>query len=118
MWTTRGHSLLLLMVVMAALLGLGAVVSQRLDGELAGRKDEDRRTQAIWLARSAASTAQPGERKVTVAGAVASVRVRSGAGKVEAEAALAGFGTARVEAVLGADGKPVEWREQYERAAP
>ena len=118
MKASRGHSLFLLMVVMAALLGLGAIVSQRLDGEVAGRKDDDRRTQMIWLARSAASLAQPCERKVTVAGAVASVRVRVNAGKGEADAALPGFGAAHVEAVLGADGRSAEWRETYERAVP
>ena len=115
----RGHALSLLLITMAVLLALGAMVSNHFAAEAAGRRDDDRRTQLIWLARSVAAAAQPGERQVDAAGLCAHVRVRSRVtpdGRVvEAEASMAGFGTARATASLGPDGRPRAWQEQLDR---
>jgi len=114
----RGHVLTLLMLAVVVLVGLATLLGNRFAAAAADRRESDRRNQALWLARSAVSLAQPGERTVEAAGATARVSVKVAqvpAGKhVEAEAVL-GIHTARVDATLGPDGNPVAWTETASR---
>jgi Tfp pilus assembly protein PilX len=116
----RGHALLLLLAVMATLTALAAVVWMRLDVETRARSGDERRTQALWLARSAAEAGRPGKREVPLSNGTARVTTRmerSGAAQVViAEAELPGWGTARVEATKDRAGQSLDWKESYTRA--
>jgi type II secretory pathway component PulK len=117
----RGQALVLVMVALFVLVGLAALVGNRMADRFAERRDAERRNQAMWLARSAASLAQSGERTVTAGGEKAKVRTRvsaaPGGRRVESEAVV-GRHTAQVEAVLGADGTAVSWTERANRTDP
>lgn len=116
----RGYALGLVLGALAALAAVSAVVWLRLDtDQLASRADE-RRTQLLWLARSAATHGQSALREVDLAGERAQVKAKIARSKtatrVEAEASLPRWGTARVTAQTLRDGKTVLWEERYERA--
>ncbi len=117
----RGQALVLVMVAMFVLLGLAALVGNRMADRFAERRESERRNQAVWLARSAAALAQSGERTVMAAGLAARIRTRvsaaPGGRRVEVEAVL-GRHTAQVEVVLGADGRAVSWTESANRSDP
>jgi hypothetical protein len=99
----------LLLLGIVALLGLGTMVANVFNAEVAGRREDDRRTQAIWLARSAATVSAAGEHVVDVAGIHGRVTVRRSGAQVEASAGLTGSGKARVVS------EPQVWRETFDR---
>ena len=113
----HGHALLVLMVSLVALAGLGTVISNRIDGRLARGQEDALRTQAIWLARSAAARARALDRQVPLPSGAARVRVSVLSGKVEAEARLPGHGTARAVVLLAPDGRPRSWQESFDAEA-
>jgi hypothetical protein len=114
---TRGHALLLLLAVGMAVLTVGVLVNQRIDGDLEAARSDEQRLQALWLARSAVAHLRPGDREVAVHGGKAKVRVTPGAGRVvEATVVLPDGSTARVQAQLGPDGVAASWQERFERA--
>ena len=118
----RGYVLMVVLGALAALSVLGGVVWVRLSQEREGRRAEAWRTQALWLARSAAEDGRPGAWMVKVGREAVRVSTRverAGAGtRVVAEATLAARGSARVAVVRDGAGKKVDWQESYERVGP
>lgn len=116
---SKGHALLLLLVGMTAALALGSLVGRRVDGELGAARVDEAREQALWLARSAAANLKAGDREVAVRGGRAKVHVAAsvawGRG-VEATVAMPDGSTAKASVRHGADGRPVDWQERFERA--
>ena len=105
---THGHALALVLVALAAIAGLGALVSNRLDSRISRAREDELRTQAIWLARSAAARGQAADRQVALHGASAHVRVTLSAGQVVAEAKIPGHGPARATATTS------DWHESFD----
>ena len=110
-----GHALLLVLSGLAALGAASAVVASRFDGDLAARRSEDLRTQALWLARSAAATGAAGTLEVPLEHGSARVVTKVSGAAVEVEVTLAGTGTARASVRRGAAHEILEWSESFER---
>jgi hypothetical protein len=114
----EGTVLVLVVIMLTALLGLGMLIRSQIDASLEGRKADAGRIQAIWLARSAAALARDGEQRVPVKEGNARVRVTISqipAGRrVRSEATVPGGGTARVDAVIAADGSRLSWTERFD----
>ncbi|MHB8875187.1 MAG: hypothetical protein ACYC8T_15985, partial [Myxococcaceae bacterium] len=102
-----------------AVAATGAAVSVRLSVDVESRRAEDRRVQALWLARSAASLSRPGTTSVALGRDLAQVTTVVTPGvdgnRVISTVLVEGHGTASVEAVFGRAGAPVVWRERYDR---
>jgi len=117
---SRGNALLVILTVLTGLAATAAAVSLRLDSDSAFRDADERRAQALWLARSAAvqGVARATELSTPEGEALLTVSVkRTPRGtEVVAQAAMAG-GTARVEALLGPDRAVRAWEETYGEAA-
>ncbi len=120
--SARGSALVLVVAVLAGVAAVGAVLAVRLSVELDGRRADDRRIQALWLARSAAALGRPGKVEVAVgvdhARVTTTVTPRGEGRKVTATVVLERHGTATVEAVIGKVGAPVDWHERYDRVVP
>ncbi len=86
----RGHILLLLMMVLAALLAAGTVFLSQLQVNIDGRRTSDVRTQALWLARSAATAGASGVKQVDTPAGTAVVTVRRQTSGVAVQVVLAG----------------------------
>lgn len=116
---TRGFVLPLLLGAFAALAVIAGVVWMRLDLAAQTARAGERRAQLLWLARSAALQAKNGQREVELSGERAKLTTKvariSGGSRVEAAAVFDRWGTARVAAELGPDGRPRAWQERYER---
>jgi hypothetical protein len=109
----RGHGLLLLFGVIAAALAAFMVMASRLSQSHASHRLDLARTQALWLARSAATHPTPGARTVDTALGPATVRVTRTGPTVTADAELRG-GRAVVTAT--AEGQRLtDWTERFER---
>lgn len=108
----HGHALLLMMTVLAALAMGGLVMASRLEhqGQLHAR--DAVRTQALWLARSALETGQPGSQTVATPVGAATVKVERKGEVATATAQLPG-GTAQVT-VTGPLAAPRQWDERYQ----
>ena len=72
----RGNTLMLLMLALAALAIGGGLVASRMNAANEGRRDDEARTQALWLARSALDAGLSGTRLVETAAGRATVRVQ------------------------------------------
>ena len=107
----RGFALALVLAVLALLGVVGAIVHAQLAARRQAQLGEERRAQALWLARSAAASQKPLQREVEVGGERAALVVRATAGRVEAEVRFGRWGRARVTAE-GAQG----WEERWEPA--
>jgi hypothetical protein len=107
----RGFAILLVMAALIALGVLGSVVLGALGARQRAATGELRRTQALWLARSAASTGRPLQSQIALEGETASVVARVAGGRVTAQATFSRWGTARVEAERGKS-----WQERWEAA--
>jgi hypothetical protein len=110
----RGAALLLILMAIIVATAAASVVLLRLSVEREGRQDEEQRTQALWLARSAALHGKSGSREIAIGKWKARVATRISSSKVTAEVTGPG-GVAKVEATLSA-GAPIAWDERYERA--
>ena len=109
--TRRGHALALLLASMAAVGSLWAIVVTRLGVEVEGRRDEDARLEALWLARSAAVAGGPVDRTVALSRGPARLRVvRVERGGV---VATVDYGGGRAEVTAWPGGS---WEERYARA--
>ena len=104
---SRGYALHGLMVVIVALAALLAAVSFRVEAANARAKTAERRTQALWLARTAVAARAVTSREVKLApGTTARVRVYAfGSGRFAADVIVPGAGAARVEQTFGPDGR-------------
>lgn len=60
----RGMALSLMIVVLAVLMILASIVSDRVTSNVHHRREDDTRTQALWLARSARDAGLNGTRQV------------------------------------------------------
>jgi hypothetical protein len=111
--------MLLVLGALAAVLAFAGVVWMRLDAERATRLSDERRVQALWLARSAAAAGRAGTREVLLSGGRARVITRversAGAPGVTAEVEVPGGGKARVEVRSTPAGQPSGWQESYTR---
>ncbi len=85
----RGHVLLLVLMIMAAIAVAAAIFSQRVNADIRGRDDDDVRRQALWLARSAVEAGVEGHHDMMTPSGQAAVDVRDGDGST-AEVTLAG----------------------------
>lgn len=116
---SRGHAMMLVMAMLIAVSALLAVAWARVQAENESAPRDDQRIQALWLARSAARSGFTGSLQVDLGRAKARLTSRSAQGpsgrSIIAEVAVPA-GIARVEAVLGKDGRPASWRESFERA--
>jgi hypothetical protein len=108
---SAGLALALTLAVLALVSLVGLIVWARLHEERLARPAEEHRTQALWLARSAAAAGRPLQREVPLGGGAATLVVRGAAGKTVAEVRMPRWGTARVTV---APGQP--WEERWERA--
>lgn len=86
----RGHVLLLMMIVLAAMLAAGVVFTSRLSVRVEDRDAADVRVQALWLARTALETGVGGARQVQTASGPAEVRVEGSGARAYAEVDLQG----------------------------
>ncbi len=86
----RGHTLLLVMAVIAALLAGATVVYGKLSGQAQQRPARELRVQALWLARSALSAGVTGSREVWTPHGLARVRVERQGSVVSAQVELGG----------------------------
>lgn len=104
---SRGFALHGVMVVIVALAALLAAVSLRIEAGNARVKAAERRTQALWLARTAVATRAVMNREVKLGpGTTARVRVYAfGGGRFAADVIVPGAGAARVEQTFGSDGR-------------
>ena len=113
-----GHALLMLMVVLVLLGSVAGAVAIRLEIENASALHAQAREQTLWLARSCAARGIPLRYDIPVEGRTArvavTVAVSGGDRRVSASAVLPGAGTARVNALLRADGTPRRWQESFE----
>ncbi|MFT5680310.1 MAG: hypothetical protein ACI8RZ_001216 [Myxococcota bacterium] len=72
----RGHVLALMLVFIAAISASIATFTSRVTLDLAARRADDTRVQALWLARSALETGQTGRQTVPTGLGEATVLVR------------------------------------------
>ena len=86
----RGHVLILVLVVIAASAAACVVFYLRYSADQAMWRDDDRRVQALWLARSALDAGVQGQRTVDTDAGTATVRVRAGGGGPVAEVEIGG----------------------------
>jgi type II secretory pathway pseudopilin PulG len=82
----KGHTLLLIMLVLAAFLAAGLLFTQQVQTRIDGRQAEEVRLQALWLARSATDAGVTGSRRVQTPLGTATVTITGGT----VEVALAG----------------------------
>ena len=113
----RGFALHALVIALLAIGALGWVVLSRIDDGNARRAPDERRVQALWLARSAVRTQLPATREVALARNVtARVRIFGlGGRRFAADVVVPGSGTAHVDATFGADGSLVQLSEDWRR---
>jgi type II secretory pathway pseudopilin PulG len=109
MMRPRGFTVGLVMAVIAIIAALSGVVMVRLGERRGSMRAELRRTQALWLARSAAEQKRALSRQVAVDGETAVVSARVAGGRVSAQASFSRWGTARVEAEGGKS-----WQERWD----
>lgn len=109
----RGHGLLLLFGVIAAALAAFMVMASRLSATHASHRLDVTRTQALWLARSAATQRALGARTMDTALGPATVRVTRAGARLTAEAELRG-GRAVVTAMAEGE-RLTDWTERFER---
>ena len=107
---SAGMALALTLAVLALVSLVGAIVWARLHEARLHGPAEEHRTQALWLARSAAAAGKPLQREVPIGGGVATLVVRSAAGKTVAEVRMPRWGTAQVTVAAG---QP--WEERWDR---
>ncbi|MFH1467956.1 MAG: hypothetical protein ABIO70_26455 [Pseudomonadota bacterium] len=79
----RGHTLLLIMVVLGLAAAAAGVFLTRLSAQQTGWRREEVRVQALWLARSALTTGIAGRREVATPLGPALVNVAPDGGSVE-----------------------------------
>lgn len=116
----RGAALPLALFALVVLSTIGGIAWMKLDTEQRLAIDDDRRMQALWLARSAAQVGKAGTLSVDAGGATLTVQTklgRDGAQRlVTTEAKHPRAGTARVEAAFATDGTVARWTEAFERS--
>ncbi len=86
----RGHSLMLILIVLAMSAAAGTIFMTRLSGEQHGWHEQEVRSQALWLARSALAAGVSGQRQVTTPLGPATVVVERRGGRSTAQVALQG----------------------------
>ena len=74
----KGHTLLLIMLVLAAFLAAGLLFTQQVQTRIDGRQAEEVRLQALWLARSATDAGVTGSRRVQTPLGTATVTITGG----------------------------------------
>lgn len=115
----RGHALHLVMVALTALSVLGAIAWDRIASHRFARRAEERRLQALWMARGSALAGRPGTRKLQLDGETVNVNTRvyrvPGGSNAQSEVTLPRFGTAHVDVTLDGSGMPTRWEERYDR---
>jgi len=100
----RGHTLLLIMVVLAMSAAAGTVFFTRLSLEQAQVAPDELRVQALWLVRSALDAGVSSPRRVETALGPAAVSVGQRGGAAEVEVELAGG-----HAVVGGEPYQERW---------
>lgn len=86
----RGHVVVLLMTILAALCAAALILTGRMDREIDSRAARDLRVQALWLARSAIDSGAKGEQEVVTPLGTATVSVERKGDAATAEVGLAG----------------------------
>ena len=104
----RGFAILAVMVVIACLGISGAIAWNHLASRRTAARAELRRTQALWLARSAAAARRPLQARLSIDGEEAKLSAAGAGSRFSAQASFARWGTAKVES----DGK--NWDERWE----
>jgi hypothetical protein len=109
-WSRRpsGFALALILAVLGILSCVSLIAWARLHEQRIARPLAEHRTQALWLARSAATTGRPLRREVPLGNVTATLVVRLADGKTTAEVRVARWGTAQVTV---APGQP--WEERW-----
>lgn len=79
----RGNALLLILMVIAMGAAAGVVFYARLSNEQLGQRTDERRVQALWLARSALEVGFSGDRRVETP--LGPATLHAGAGEVLVE---------------------------------
>ncbi|HVE86027.1 MAG TPA: hypothetical protein VND93_24390 [Myxococcales bacterium] len=104
--------MLLVMTILAAAAAASIVMASRLSIDIAGRRPDAARLQALWLARSAILSGLSGSQQVLTHSGEATVHTERREGQVKAVVVLEG-GKAEVSAVPGAGGYQ-RWEERYD----
>lgn len=110
----RGAALLVLMLVIVALGSMSWITYQRAGVARFSAAEDLARTQALWLARSAATRRISGTTSVRLERSRATVATRVSGSVVTATATIPGSGTARVRARFDAGGSALEWTERFD----
>ena len=98
----RGHTLLLVMLVLAAFGTLGLSLASRQSIGIQGRRPDGARRQALWLARSALQSGVRGDRRLGTQFGRGEVTVASRGAERVATATVGGFtATVRTDAAGG-----------------
>ncbi len=104
-----GFALALTLCLFALISCVSLIAWARLHEQRIARPLSEHRTQALWLARSAAAAGRPLQREVRVGGETATVAVRIANGRIIANAQLARGGIAEVTVTPG---QP--WQERWD----
>ena len=114
----RGWMLWLVMTVIVACLAMGSLAATHLATRAARFRHDERRVQALWLARSAALRKSSASRTFRAGGDSIALRgFALGPTRFTGDATVPRVGSAHVEVTLGAGGRVVAVKEEW-RAAP